>query len=256
MKVFSLYEGSFSVDISKKFIPFDPALHEKKDRPGSLFIHIHPFLIQSDNDLIVVDTGLGQQENGELLLHKHIRDKGFHPEDVTLVLLSHLHKDHASGMTFQENGEMKLSFPNAEYVIQRGEWENAFSSPNTDSYQSDRLAILQRSGNVRLVEGSGRLSDSISYELSGGHTEFHQVFLLEKEGETIFYGGDEWPEQAQILRKFAAKYDFDGKKAMALRDEYAQRAAKENWLCLFYHDGKNAQARIEIKDDSYLIVRV
>src|SRR5690606_26037025 len=127
-----------------------------------------------------VDTGLGQKENGELLLHKHIREKGFHPEDVTLVLLSHLHKDHASGMTFEDNGEMKLSFPNAEYVIQRGEWENAFSSPNTDSYQSDRLSVLQRSGNVHLVEGSGRLNDLISYELSGGHTEFHQVFLLEE----------------------------------------------------------------------------
>ena len=256
MKVFSLYEGSFSVDMTKKFIPFDPAIHSKKDRPGSLFIHIHPFLVQTDQDLILIDTGLGQQENGELILHKHIKEQGFYPEDVTLVLLSHLHKDHASGMTYEVDGEMKLSFPNAEYVIQRGEWENAFSSSNTDSYQTERLAILQRSGNVHLVEGNGRLNEYISYELSGGHTEFHQVFLIEEDGQTVFFGGDEWPEQAQILRKFAAKYDFDGKKAMALRDEYAHRAAEGNWLCLFYHDGKNAQAKIEIKGDTYVIVRV
>ena len=255
MKVFSLYEGSYSVDTTKKFIPFDPTIHDKKDRPGSLFIHVHPFLIQTENHLIVIDTGLGLQENGELILHKHLREHGFHPEDVTLVLLSHLHKDHASGMMYQENGEMKLSFPNAEYLIQQGDWEHAFSSPKADAEQIERLNLLQRSGNLILVEGNGKLNDFISYELSGGHCEFHQVFLLEKDGETIFYGGDEWPEPNQILRKFAAKYDFDGKKAMLLREEYAQRAAKGNWLCLFYHGGKSAQARVEIKGDTYLIKR-
>ncbi len=255
MKVFSLYEGSYSVDNTKKFIPFDPAIHDKKDRPGSLFIHVHPFLIQTENDLIVIDTGLGLEENGELILHKHLEENGFYPEDVTLVLLSHLHKDHATGMSYRVNGELKLSFPDAEYVIQQDEWENAFSNANDDSDQTERLNLLQRSGNLKLVEGNGQLNGFISYELSGGHCEFHQVFLLEKDGETIFYGGDEWPEPKQILRKFAAKYDFDGKKAMLLRDEYAERAAKDNWLCLFYHGGKQAQARIEIKGDTYLIIK-
>lgn len=256
MKVFSLYEGSYSVDTSKKFIPFDSTVHEKKDRPGSLFIHIHPFLVQTNQDLILLDTGLGYSEAGELILHKHIKEHGFEPEDVTLVLLSHLHKDHASGITYEENGEIRLSFPNAEYVIQRGEWENAFSNPESDSYQPKTLEVLQRSGNLHLVEGSGQLNDTVHYELSGGHTEFHQVFLIEEDGEKLFFGGDEWPEQAQILRKFAAKYDFDGKKAMELRDIYAQLAAKDNWIGLFYHDGRKGKARVEINGDTYKIIPV
>ena len=159
-------------------------------------------------------------------------------------------------MTYEDKGEIKLAFPNAEYVIQQGEWENAFSQSDSDSYSTENLEVLQRSGNLHLVEGSGLLHDFISYELSGGHTEFHQVFLLEKDGRKLFFGGDEWPEQNQILRKFAAKYDFNGKKAMELRDEYAQRAAKEGWICLFYHDGRNAQAKIEINGDTYSIIRV
>ena len=256
MEVFSLYEGSYSVDTTKKFIPFDPAIHNKKDRPGSLFIHIHPFLIQAGKDLILLDTGLGQIENGELILHKHLKVHGFDPNDVTVVLISHLHKDHASGMTYNENGEIKLSFPNAEYVIQRGEWEAVFSQPDSDSYSTDNLDVLQRSGNLNLVEGSGKLNEFINYELSGGHTEYHQVFILEWEAQKVFFGGDEWPEQTQILRKFAAKYDFNGKKAMELRDEYAQRAAAKGWTCLFYHDGKRAQAKIEIKGDTYSISRI
>lgn len=256
MEVFSLYEGSYSVDISKKFIPFDPAIHNKKDRPGSLFIHIHPFLIKSGRDLILLDTGLGLMEGQELILHKHIKEHGFEPNEVTLVLLSHLHKDHASGMTYEEKGEIKLAFPHAEYIIQQKEWESVFSKDDSESYSTKALEVLQRSGNVHLVEGNGQLNNVIKYELSGGHTEFHQVFLLEDEGQKYFYGGDEWPEQAQILRKFAAKYDFDGKKAMELRDTYAQRAAKENWTCLFYHDGRDAVAKIEIKDDTYTLIKV
>ena len=256
MKVFSLYEGSYSVDVSKEFIPFDPEIHKKKDRPGSLFIHIHPFLIQTEDDLILLDTGLGQMKDGELVLYSNIKKQGFDPQDITLVLLSHLHKDHASGMTYEQNGKINLSFPNAEYVIQRSEWENAFGNSDSDSYETSKLDVLQRSGNLHLVEGSGQLNDYISFELSGGHTEFHQVFLLEKEGEKFFFGGDEWPEQAQILRKFAAKYDFNGKKAMELREEYAQRAAKEGWTGLFYHDGKSDTAKREIKEDSYTIIKV
>lgn len=254
MKVFSLYEGSYSVDHSKKFIPFNPEIHDKKDRKGSLFIHVHPFLIQTNNELIVVDTGLGQKENGELKLHTHVKEQGFSPEDVTMVLLSHLHKDHSSGMTYEENGEFKLSFPNADYIIQKNEWENAFYNTESDSYQPEALKLLQRSGNVQLVDGSGALNELVSYELSGGHSEFHQVFLLEEDGEIIFFGGDEWPEKGQILRKFAAKYDFDGKKAMELREEYANRAAKDNWLCLFYHNGRNGQSRVRLKDDGFILV--
>lgn len=253
MEIFSLYEGSYSVDSTKKFIPFDPNIHNKKDRPGSLFIHIHPFLIQAGRDLILIDTGLGQSENGELIIHRNIKDRGFDPRDVTVLLASHLHRDHASGMTYQNNGTIELAFPNAEYIIQRGEWENVFHQPDSDSYATENLEAIQRSGNLHLVEDSGTIKDFIHYELSGGHTQYHQVFLLEKEGKKIFFGGDEWPESKQILRKFAAKYDYDGKKAMTLREEYAQRAAKGDWICLFYHDGKEAQATIEVEGDSYLI---
>ncbi|MEY3678946.1 MAG: hypothetical protein RI924_1087, partial [Bacteroidota bacterium] len=59
LKLFPLYEGSYSVDISKKFIPFDPDIHQAKDRPASLFVHVRPFLVQTSSDLVLLDTGLG-----------------------------------------------------------------------------------------------------------------------------------------------------------------------------------------------------
>lgn len=243
MQAHSLYEGSFSVDTSKKFIPFDPAIHTTKDRPGSLFIHVHPFLIESAIGLILLDTGLGMpSERGVPMIYENIRNLGFAPEDIKYVLMSHLHKDHAGGMVIEEDGRYKLAFPGAEYVIQRGEWEEAYSG-NSDSYQTEIFDTIQRSGNLLLVDGDGQLNDEISYEVSGGHTLYHQVFHIHTGGEHFFFGGDEAPEPEQFFRSFAAKYDFDGRKSMQLREKYWQEGSKEGWVFLMYHSTNIAIGR-------------
>ncbi|NEU09973.1 MBL fold metallo-hydrolase [Flavihumibacter sp. R14] len=256
MKATALYEGSYSVDVSKKFLPFDPAVHHTKDRPASLFVYVQPFIVKTKNDLIILDTGLGFRDaQDRFILHENIRKAGYTPEDVTLVLMSHLHFDHAGGMVFAENSNLQLSFPNAEYVIQRGEWETAYSKPSK-SYKTEIFDVLQRSNSVHFVEGSGRLNKEISYELTGGHTEFHQVFLIEEDGETVLFGGDILPEPEQLLRKFMAKYDFDGRRAMELRIEYGKRAAAESWTCLFYHAKSKAMGKVGFDGEHFNIIAV
>lgn len=253
MQIHPLYEGSFSVDQTKKFVPFNPDIHHTKDRPGSLFISIQPFLVETPAGLILFDTGLGyKNEHGDLIIHENIRKSGHEPADVNLVLMSHLHFDHAGGMIAERDGKVSLSFPNAEYVVQRGEWESAYSKPSS-SYRTEIFDIVQRSGNLHFIEGSGRLNDHITYELTGGHCEFHQVFLVHDGGETIFFGGDILPEPEQLLRKFAAKYDFDGRLAMELREEYGKRAAAEGWKCLFYHAKKGAVGTVSVVGDGFKI---
>jgi len=254
LKALALHEGSYSVDNSKTFIPFDPAIHQSKDRPASLFIYVQPFLVETDNDLIVLDTGLGfHNDAGELIIHENIRKAGFDPQDVSLVLMSHLHFDHAGGMINQLDGKMSLSFPNAEYVIQRGEWEAAYSKPSR-SYRTEIFDFMQRSGSVCFVEGSGQFNREVAYEFTGGHCENHQVFLIKDENETIFFGADILPEPEQLLRKFIAKYDFDGRKAMELRQEYGERAAEGNWECLFYHAKSKAIARVSYENEIFKII--
>ena len=256
MKATALYEGSYSVDVSKKFMPFDPAVHHLKDRPASLFIYVQPFIIKTRKDLIVVDTGLGYKNaDGKSILHENIRKAGFNYEDVSLVLMSHLHFDHAGGMVIDHDGNLELSFPNAEYVIQRGEWESAYSKPSK-SYKTEIFDVLQRSNSVHFVEGNGQLNAEISYELTGGHCEFHQVFLIKENEDIIFYGGDIMPEPEQLLRKFMAKYDFDGRKSMELRIEYGKLAAAENWTCLFYHAKTQAVAKVGLIDGVFKIIPV
>lgn len=240
MQVYTLFEGTYSVDASKKFLPFDPAIHSFKERPASLFINVQPFLVELKNDLILLDTGLGfSDEHGELILHKNIRNVGFDPSDVSKVLMSHLHYDHAGGMVHQMDGKIELSFPNAAYIINRGEWETAFSSTSS-SYHTDIFEFLQRNADLNLIEGDGNLGENIHFEFTGAHCPNHIVFLLSEGDKKVFFGGDVLPEPEELIKNFIAKYDFDGRKAMELRKTFGQRAADENWECLFYHGKSTA----------------
>lgn len=252
-KVYSLNEGSYSVDHSKKFIPFDPAVHNPKDRPASLFVHIQPFLLDTGDELILFDTGLGyKNENGELLIHENIRKTGYEPEDVTMVLMSHLHFDHAGGMAVNQNGKWQLSFPQATYFIQQGEIEQALTK-SSKSYQTETIELIRRTSNLHLLNGSGTIRPGISYELTGGHCEYHHVFLVDTNHEKYFFGGDVMPEAIQVQRKFVAKYDFDGRKSMELREYFAKKAVEESWYCLMYHDKKNAVVQFALDNGAFII---
>ena len=254
MKVHTLYEGSYSVDATKKFVPFNPETDSPKDRPASLFIHVQPFLVELANSLVLLDTGLGySDEDGQLILHKNIIKAGFKPDDVELVLMSHLHFDHAGGMIHKFNGEIELSFPNATYVIQRGEWEGAFTN-SSSSYKPQIFEFLQRNAQLNIIEQAGQLTDNIYYELTGGHTPYHQTFLISEGSEKVFFGGDVLPEPEELLRKFIAKYDYDGRRSMELRTEYGIKAAAENWNCLFYHGKKKATGFVQYQDGQFKII--
>jgi glyoxylase-like metal-dependent hydrolase (beta-lactamase superfamily II) len=255
MEIYALGEGSYSVDSTKKFIPFDPQTDNTKDRPASLFIHVNPFLIETSSDLILLDTGLGYKDTrDELFLHQHIRNAGFDPEDVSLVLMSHLHYDHSGGLVVERNGKLQPSFPEAEHVIQKKEWEVA-SSGKSSSYHKEIFEALKDLPKLNFVEGDGILKQGIRYELSGGHSPYHQVFWIEKEGKKCFFGGDELPEPEQLIRKFVAKYDFDGRKAMHLRELYGEKAAHEHYTCLFYHAKTTAIGNVTFIDNTFRVTQ-
>lgn len=246
MTIIPLSEGTFTIDKTKHFIPFDPASDELQHRPrGSLLVEIQPFLVQTGNDLILLDAGLGfSAGDGVLQIHHNIIEAGFNPMDITKVLMSHLHKDHSGGVAVEDKILHKqwLSFPNAVYYIQEKELEYAFSK-GEPSYITSDLEILKESDRVQLLNGNGALEGIIKYECTGAHSPYHQVFWITEGDETIFFGGDDAPQLQQMRSRFIAKYDYDGKKCMELRQEWWEQGKRENWTFLFYHDVKHPMAR-------------
>jgi glyoxylase-like metal-dependent hydrolase (beta-lactamase superfamily II) len=249
MKIIPLSEGTFTIDKTKKFIPFDEQSDNLKERPaGSLLVEVQPFVVVTSKDILLLDAGLGfvrhpadsfGEKNGTLQLHQNLMDAGINPSEVTKVLMSHLHKDHAGGVGIERDGlGGRLSFSNATYYVQQQELTFAFEK-GFPSFITEELECLRNNEQVQLLDGNGVIDNYIEYSVTGGHSLYHQVFWIREEGKTVFFGGDEAPQLQQMKHRFIAKYDYDGKKAMELRQQWWQQGEKENWSFLFYHDVKN-----------------
>lgn len=244
LKIIPLSEGSFTIDKTKQFVPFDEDEHELKERPaGSLLVEVQPFIVITAEDVLLLDTGLGFETEGVMQLHRNMMDAGINPGEVTKVLLSHLHKDHAGGVSTKGNTE--LSFPNATYYVQKKELEFAFEK-GFPSFITGELEPLRQASNVVLLDGDGVLDGYIKYEITGAHSPYHQVYTIVDGGETVFFGADDAPQLHQMKHKFAAKYDYNGKLAMQLRQQWLERGTAEHWTFLFYHDIKTPIWRSQI----------
>jgi glyoxylase-like metal-dependent hydrolase (beta-lactamase superfamily II) len=240
MRIIPLSEGTFTIDSTKRFVPFDEQTDNIKDRsPGSLLVEVQPFVVITSKDILLLDAGLGFEKNGTPQLHTNLMNAGINPSEVTKVLMTHLHKDHAGGVGIERVGlGERLSLPNAIYYVQQQELAFAFEK-GFPSFITEELECLRNNSQVHLLDGDGLIDDYIEYRITGGHSPHHQVFWLREEGEVIFFGGDEAPQLNQMRNRFVAKYDYDGKKAMEFRQQWWKQGEEEKWSFLFYHDVKN-----------------
>lgn len=241
MKIIPLSEGAFTVDNTKVFVPFNEQHNNLKDRPiGSLLVEVQPFLVITNQDIILLDTGLGFMQNEQLQLIDNLKKHNIQPEQITKVLISHLHKDHANGISYknEHTKTYQITFPNATYYIQENELNTALEA-NSSSFNTERIVCLKNANNViKLKDDKGIIDEYIHYQKTGAHSPYHQVFWIHTENKIIFYGGDDAPQYQQMKNKFVAKYDYNGKLAMQLRQEWWQQGEKEKWIFLFYHDTK------------------
>jgi len=241
MQIIPLSEGSFTIDKTKLFVPFNEDSDDLQARPvGSLLVEVQPFVVVTSRDVLLLDTGLGfDEKDGTMQLHANMRKAGIDPASITKVLMSHLHKDHA-GAVANNKDFRQLSFPQATYYIKKRELDFAFEK-GLPSFIPEELEALKQATNVVLLEADkGTIDGYIDYELTSAHSPNHQVFWIREEGEIIFYGADDAPQLQQMKHRFVAKYDHDGKKAMELRRKWWEQGEQEKWTFLFYHDVQNA----------------
>lgn len=238
-KVIPLSEGVFTIDQTKIFQPFEEGKDDLQERTrGSLLVEVQPFAVITSGDILLFDTGLGFSQNRQLQIYSNLSKAGIQSTDVTKVLLSHLHKDHAGGIAVKDRlGHTKLAFPNARYYVQEKELQTALEA-DSPSYMKDELMVLDDNPQVTYLNGNGFIDDYIEYKITDGHSPYHQVFWVRENGDTIFFGGDVAPNISQMKHKYVAKYDYNGREAMELRKRWWEKGGEEGWTFLFYHDVK------------------
>lgn len=235
MKIIPLKEGNFSTNNTKDFTLLT---EENAATAKGIKMSVTPFLIITEKDVILLDAGIGwKNESGKTVISEMLKRENIKPGNVTKILLSHLHKDHIeTTITRTENG-FEATFPNAEIFIQKRELEYAKKNRDSHSFDFDTLDKLVSLKNiVWMDEDSGSITDEIYFEVAGGHTPFMQVFWIREAEETVFYGADDLPQESYLKYHLAYKSDFDGRKAMELRQKWQKEAAENHWKILLYHD--------------------
>lgn len=243
MKVIPLFEGVYHVDEKKEFHYKSQEFLDGKPSSG-YYLNVRPFLIQINEENILIDTGYGEEIECEPIILRKLREHNISPNQITKVLISHLHKDHINGIGNWVGEQFICNFPEADIYIQQREYDYAISQTN-NSYNYERLEKLKSFKKIIWMndENLGSISENIQFEVTGGHVPFQQVFWIKENDETVFYGADNLPQLNYFKYHAAFKNDVDGTKAMEDRIRWEKDAKKEHWKILFYH-GK----RTDIKE--------
>ena len=214
-------------------------------------------LVRTGRQNILIDTGYGSKlsdkerkimasESSDPLLIS-LKDAGLKPQDVDMVILSHLHFDHAGGATRRNReGDLVPTFPNAEYVVQRREWVIATAEfPELrGAYPLENLLPLRDAGQLRLVDGDVEVARGVRLIVTGGHTEAHAAVVVESKGVTAVYLGDICPTSAHLPPLWGMSYDVDMLQLRRKKVEMLGQVADHGWIAVFNHDPNRAAARL------------
>lgn len=255
-----LNDGYWRSDGGAMFGVVPRVLWERKlppDDRNRVRMALRCLLLRVGGRTILVDTGIGDKlgpKESEIFaverepgLLGQLARHGVRPEDVDVVVSTHLHFDHAGGNTTWRQGALVPTFPNAEYWVQRAEWEDA-THPNErtrTTYRTENLEPLAKSGQLRLIEGSTEIAPGVQWRLAPGHTRAHTVVLLESEGESALFTVDVCPFVAHLERiAWVAAVDLEPLVSMETKRQLIAEALAKDHLIIFDHDPNVVAARL------------
>ncbi len=265
--VYGLRDGFFYLDGGSMFGVVPKVLWEKiytPDEQNRIKMGLNSLLVQTDQDLILVETGIGSGLNPKVAsfysverepgLLGAIQNLGFDPHNIDYVINTHLHFDHCGGNT-QEVGkrEWAPAFPNAQYIIQKGEWEYALQPCYRDkpSYMRHNFLPLKAQDCLRLVEGETLITEGVEVVMASGHTSHHQCVKISSGNKTLFFLGDMVPMSAHVGLSYIMSYDLYPLETLANKIKYLERAIAEDWVVAFVHDAQFFFGRIAKKENKY-----
>jgi len=219
------------------------------DERNRIELAARAMLIVGNGRKILVDNGNGPKFTEKQIdiyrldvsryeLHKSLERHGVKPAEITDVILTHLHFDHAGGSTYRDGGEIKPTFPNAKYYVQRAHWEQAQRPTEKDrgSFMPDDFIPLHRHGVLEFTEGEGEILPGIQVLVMNGHTAAQQLPKISHGTTTLLFCCDLFPTTSHIPLPYIMAYDLRPLVTLEEKKRILGRAYEERWTLFFEHD--------------------
>jgi glyoxylase-like metal-dependent hydrolase (beta-lactamase superfamily II) len=268
VRVHLLSDGVFALDGGAMFGVVPRVLWEKHDPPDErhrVSLGLNVPLIEAGGQRILVDTGMGDKWNAKeqrmyrldrsVTLLDGLARLGLDPEDIDVVVNSHLHFDHAGGNTRLVDGRPVPTFPRARYLVQKGEWEDATHphERNRASYQESSFVPMAEHGQLELVEGEVEIAPGVHVVPVGGHTAHHQMIRVEGGGRTLVVPTDILPTASHLPLAYIMSYDLYPVGTLEAKRGLLRQVAEEGWQIVFYHDPRTPVGGVKVSEGRYVL---
>lgn len=253
-------DGTLLVDGGSLFGQVPKTIWEQKmkaDRKNRIKLGINCLLIQALDKNILVDTGVGSKEPERIKewyglrcnkLLTNLKACGLLARQIDMVILSHLHFDHAGGATkIDRTGRATPTFPKATYVVQRRCWEEALdpSERTKASFHPDDFLPLEEKGQLSLIDGNCEIVPGVSIRVTNGHSSGHQAVIVNSGGERIAYAGDLIPTAHHVPLAHVTAFELSPEDSVKEKRSFLEMAQKEGWLLIFSHGFEQKSGYVE-----------
>jgi glyoxylase-like metal-dependent hydrolase (beta-lactamase superfamily II) len=239
--IYHLDGGSYFGVVPKTLWSRKLPANEKNLVPSGL----NSVLVRTGDKNILIETGIGNKLSEKMAqiygqpagLLDNLHAAGLAPEDIDIVIDSHLHFDHCGWNTGRRNGSIAATFPKAKYYAQEGEWKHAHENQRDGvSYFTENYDPLVESGQMQLLRGNAEIAPGISVEVYPGHTRDLQAIMVRSGGQTACYISDLIPTSNHLDLNWVMAYDLYPVESIESRKRFYSRAIPERWLVMFTHD--------------------
>src|SRR5882672_1126075 len=254
-------DGTYLLDGGGFFGVVPKSLWSKKvtaDEQNRVAAGLNSLLVRTGKQNVLIETGIGNKFSEKMVriygqptkLLDNLHAAGIAPEDIDIVINTHLHFDHCGWNTVRKDGKIVPTFPRAKYYAPEGEWEYARHPSERDaiSYIPDNYDPLVQSGQMTLLKGEEEIVPGISVKTFPGHTVHMQGVVVENGGRTACYISDLIPTTAHIDLTWGMSFDLYPLQTIESKKQYYAKAMAEKWLTVFTHDPRMPWAYVE-KDE-------
>jgi len=258
--IYHLDGGGFFGIVPKTLWEKKAPANEKNLVPTGL----NSVLVRTGKQTILIETGIGNKLSEKMAkffgqpakLLENLAAVGIAPDDVDIVINSHLHFDHCGWNTVRRGDNVVATFPKAKYYTQHGEWEHAHQNQrDSPSYLTENYDPLVESGQMELLRGDQEIVPGVSVRIYPGHTRDMQAILLKSGGQTACYISDLIPTSAHIELNWVMAYDLYPVETIESRKRYYAEALPGRWLTMFTHDPAIPWAYLEKDEKGKLVAR-